>query len=91
MFVYVFQDIRTSGVPYPNVAHNQASAVNNGAGHAVPNMYNHATGGPPFSNNAMMKPPFFGSTDVSNLSPAEVYCQQHEVNATVCTFACFGY
>ncbi|PON80229.1 DEAD-box ATP-dependent RNA helicase [Parasponia andersonii] len=76
------QDMRTSRVPYPNVASNQASAVNNGAGHALHNMYNHATGGPTFSNNAMMKPPYFGPTDVSNLSPAEVYRQQHEVTAT---------
>lgn len=64
--------------------------MNNGAGHAMHSVYNHATGGPPFSNDAMMKPSYFGSPDVSNLSPAEVYRQQHEVTATVCIFAFLG-
>lgn len=50
------------------------------------NMYNHGTGGPLFSNNAMIKPPYLGSTDVSGLSPAEAYRQQHEVTATVGIF-----
>lgn len=75
------QDTRFNG-PYPSVAPGHASALNTGPGHAMHNMYNHGTGGPLFSNNAMIKPPYLGSTDVSGLSPAEAYRQQHEVTAT---------
>ncbi|KAF4360663.1 hypothetical protein G4B88_010658 [Cannabis sativa] len=73
------QDMRNSGAPYPNVAPNQVPPINNGAGHP---MHNHATGGPPLPSNATMKPPFFGNTEVTNFSPAEIYRQQHEVTAS---------
>ncbi|XP_062095036.1 DEAD-box ATP-dependent RNA helicase 46-like [Humulus lupulus] len=73
------QDTRSSGVPYPNVAPNQVPAINNGAGQA---MHSQATGGPPLPNNATMKPPYFGNTEVTNFSPAEIYRQQHEVTAS---------
>ncbi|KAL5541451.1 hypothetical protein UlMin_009161 [Ulmus minor] len=76
------QDMRINGVPYPSAGPGHAGALNSGAGHTMQNMYNEATGGPPLSNNAITKPPFFGSTDLSGLSPAEAYRQQHEVTAT---------
>lgn len=78
--------MRFSG-PYPSVAPGHASALSNESGHAMHNMYNHSTGGPPY---AMMKPPYHGSKDISGLSPVEAYRQQHEVNATVGIFACLG-
>lgn len=66
------------GVPFPSAGAGDF----NSAGHSMPNIYNH---GPPFPNSAVVKPPYVGSTDVCGLSPAEVYRQQHEVTATVCT------
>ena len=79
-----------SSAPYPNATPGHASALNNGAGNAMHNMYSQVAGRPPFSNNAMVKPPYYGSADVSGLSPAEIYRQQHEVTATVCIFAFLG-
>ncbi|KAF3456424.1 hypothetical protein FNV43_RR01074 [Rhamnella rubrinervis] len=76
------QEIRISGVPFPSAATSHANALNSGAGHTIRNTYNHAAGGPQFSNSATMKPPYIGSTDVTTLSPAEVYRQQHELTAT---------
>lgn len=88
--VYIFQEMRISGVPFPSAAPSHTNALNSGGGHTMRNMYNQAAGGPQFSNNATVKPPYIGSTDVTTLSPAEVYRQQHEVTATVCILACVG-
>lgn len=88
--VCIFQDMRVSGVPFSSAAPGHANALNSGPGPSMHNMYNHATGGPQFTSNAISKPPYIGSTDVATLSPAEVYRQQHEVNATVCIFAYMG-
>ena len=63
-----------SGVPFQNAAPSQG----------MHNMYSHATGGPPFSNNALVKPSYVGPTSVPNLSPVQAYLQQYEVTATVC-------
>lgn len=79
--------MRTGGAPPQNVTPAHIGGMNAVAGHPMPTLINHATGGPPFSNNATMKPHHFGlgASDMSNLSAAEVYCQEHEVNATVCS------
>lgn len=83
---YIFQEMPISGVPFPNAVHGHTNALNSGAVHSMGNMYNHAAGGGQFSNGAIVKPPYIGSQDVTTLSPAEVYRQQHEVTATVCIF-----
>lgn len=74
------------GVPVPNVPPGHSVGLNAVAGQAMHNTYSHATGGAGFLNNAMMRPPsmMIGSSDISTLSPADVYRQQHEVTATVC-------
>uniref|UniRef100_A0A2P2K945 DEAD-box ATP-dependent RNA helicase 40-like n=1 Tax=Rhizophora mucronata TaxID=61149 RepID=A0A2P2K945_RHIMU len=77
------QESRMGGVPFKDVTPGYASGFNS-AGHSMNNMYSHAPAGPPFLNNAFVRPPFTGTSDISNLSPAEVYCQEHEVTATVC-------
>lgn len=69
------------GVPFPSAVAGHAGDFHS-AGHSMSNMYNR---GPAFPNSAMVKAPYVASTDVSSLSPAEVYRQQHEVTATVCT------
>ncbi|KAH9684046.1 DEAD-box ATP-dependent RNA helicase 40 [Citrus sinensis] len=60
-------------------APGQATGLNAVAGHAMHGMYSHAGS---FPNNAMMRPTFMGSPGVTDLSPAEVYRQRHEVSAT---------
>lgn len=60
-------------------ASGQATGLNAVAGHAMHGMYSHAGS---FPNNAMMRPTFMGSPGVTDLSPAEVYRQRHEVSAT---------
>jgi hypothetical protein len=82
------QEKRISGVPFHNAMPGRTSGPNAVTGHAVHNIYSHATSGPPFSSNALMRPPYMGSTDVASLSPTEAYRQQHEVTATVCILAC---
>lgn len=69
-----------SGVPFQNTAPSQG----------MHKMYSHATGGPPFSNNALVKPSYVGPTSVPSLSPVQAYRQQHEVTATVCIFVYSG-
>ncbi|KAI9193833.1 hypothetical protein LWI28_000591 [Acer negundo] len=73
------QEVRVGGAPLPNVTPGHPGGVNAVGGNAMHNMYSHTS---PFSNNAMMRPPFVGSSGVPNLSPVEVYRQQHEVTAT---------
>nr|POF03124.1 dead-box atp-dependent rna helicase 40 [Quercus suber] len=75
------QEMRISGAPFQSPKPGHANAVNAVAGHAM-HMHGHAAGGPPFSSNALMRSPFVGSTDVTGLSPVEVYRQQHEVSAS---------
>ncbi|KAJ4834336.1 hypothetical protein Tsubulata_037534 [Turnera subulata] len=69
------QEPRTGGVPFHGGGYESA-------GHAMHNMNSHAPCRPTFPNNAMIRPPFLGSSELANLSPAEVYCQEHEVTAT---------
>ncbi|KAG6731471.1 hypothetical protein I3843_01G123500 [Carya illinoinensis] len=76
------QDKWIGGVPSHNVMPGHTSGPNAITGHAIHNSFAHSTGGPPFSNNALMRPPFLGTTDVSSLTPVEAYRQQHEVTAT---------
>jgi ATP-dependent RNA helicase DDX5/DBP2 len=65
--------------------------IGNGSGVTVNAMSNMFTppiggGGPsPLSSNSFTRPPYGGSSDVTDLSAAELYCQQHEVTASVCT------
>lgn len=75
------QDSRTGSVPFQNVGPGHGGGFN-ADGHPNHNMYSHATSGPPFPNNALMRPSFIETADISNLSPAEVYRQEHEVSAT---------
>ncbi|XP_057986129.1 DEAD-box ATP-dependent RNA helicase 40 isoform X2 [Hevea brasiliensis] len=75
------QESRMGGVTFQNVTTGYAGGFN-AAGHTMHNMYNHAIGGGPFPNNALIRPPFVGTSDVTNLSPAEVYRREHEVTAT---------
>ncbi|KAM7277668.1 hypothetical protein ACFE04_004802 [Oxalis oulophora] len=49
-------------------------------GFAVHNAYNHA--GQPYPTNPMMRPPYSGPSDISNISSVEAYCLEHEVSAT---------
>lgn len=75
-------EMRMGGVPVQNVAPSPAGTLNAVPGHSMHSTYGPA--GPPFSNNALIRPPFIGSSDIpnANLSPAELYRQQHEVTAT---------
>lgn len=77
------QESRMGGVTFQNHTTGYAGGFNP-TGHSMHSMYNHATAGPPFPNNALMRPPFVGTPDITNLSPVEVYRQEHEVTATVC-------
>ncbi|GAV71643.1 DEAD domain-containing protein/Helicase_C domain-containing protein/WW domain-containing protein [Cephalotus follicularis] len=74
------QESMVPGVPPQNLTPGHAGGFNSVAGHAVHNMYTHA--GPPMLNNALMRTPATGYSDIKNLSPVEAYCQQHEVTAT---------
>lgn len=77
-----------SGQPRPNVIPGHGGGFNNIAGHAMHNMYGHA--GPPYSDNALMRPPFAGSADTAYLSTADAYRKQHEVTTTVCISTCLA-
>ncbi|XP_042514250.1 DEAD-box ATP-dependent RNA helicase 40-like [Macadamia integrifolia] len=77
------QENRMDGVPPHNPNPGHPGGLNIVAGHVMPNLYNHAAGVQVFSNSATVRPPrMVGSSDVGNLSPAEVYCRQNEVTAT---------
>ncbi|OVA16705.1 WW domain [Macleaya cordata] len=67
-----------------NVTPIHSGGSNIGASPAVPHMYNHAAGGHTFANTVPTRPPprMLGIPDVTNLSPAEAYCRQHEVTAS---------
>lgn len=78
-----------SGVPFPSAAPGHPSGTNFAAG-PTHNLYSHGSSGPSLSNNALMGPPHIGASDVTNMSPVEVYRQQHEVTATVCISACLS-
>ncbi|XP_030515113.1 DEAD-box ATP-dependent RNA helicase 46 isoform X2 [Rhodamnia argentea] len=74
------QAMTMGNLPFQNIAPGHGAGLHAPPGNVMPNMYNHAMGGP-FANNAP-KSPYGGPSDVSNLTPAEVYRQQHEVTAT---------
>lgn len=71
--------------PPQNVLPGQAAGFNAPPGHMMHNMYGHASGGPPFANPALARPPYMGPMEGPHLTPAEAYRQQHEVTATVST------
>ncbi|CAJ1963083.1 unnamed protein product [Sphenostylis stenocarpa] len=75
------QDMRVGNAPFQNV---MPSGNGGGiAGNSMPSMFIPPMGGPsPLSTNTLMRPPYMGSSDASDLSPAEIYCQQHEITAT---------
>ncbi|KAI3505979.1 hypothetical protein L1887_28332 [Cichorium endivia] len=62
----------------------RAQSEMNPGGPASHNMYGQAMGGPPFMNNAMMRPnpSVMASPDAMNLSSVDVYRQKHDVSAT---------
>ncbi|KAE9594875.1 putative RNA helicase [Lupinus albus] len=73
------QDMRIGNPAFQNVMPGGSGI----AGNAMHNTFTPPIGGPPpVSSNAPIRPPFTGSSDVSGLSQAELYCQQHEVTAT---------
>ncbi|KAL6970190.1 RNA helicase [Sarracenia purpurea var. burkii] len=78
------QDMKMDSTPLQNVTPGIVGGPNAVAGPAMHEIYGHTTGGPTFPNNALMRPPpmIIGSSDANNLSPAEVYCQKHEVTTT---------
>ncbi|CAK9138833.1 unnamed protein product [Ilex paraguariensis] len=63
---------------------NFPGGMNNVTGPAMHSTYGHPTGGQPYATNTLMRPPsaLMGSSDAIHLSPAEVYCKEHEVTAT---------
>ena len=73
------QDMRMSSGPFQNV-------MPSGNGSGIPghpmHMFPPVGGHPPLSSNSLKGPPYMGSTDVTDMTPAEIYCQQHEVTAT---------
>lgn len=79
----------SGGPPFQNATPGRANALNTMPG-PMHNAYSQATGGPPFPNNSLVKPPYAGPTSVTSLSPVEVYRQQHEVTASVCISVCLG-
>ncbi|XVF28143.1 hypothetical protein REPUB_Repub15cG0003900 [Reevesia pubescens] len=73
-------EMRVSGMPPQNAIPDHGGGFNSMAGHAMHNLYGHV--GPPYLDNALMRPLFVGSADTANLSTAEAYRKQHEVIAT---------
>ncbi|KAL5097785.1 hypothetical protein RYX36_002112 [Vicia faba] len=75
------QDMRIGNSPFQNnVPSGNGSGI---TGNAMGNMFTSPIGGPPaLSSNSFTRPPYGGSSDVTDLSPAEIYCRQHEVTAT---------
>ncbi|RDX76804.1 DEAD-box ATP-dependent RNA helicase 40, partial [Mucuna pruriens] len=75
------QDTRIGNTPFQNaMPSGNGSGI---AGNAIHSMFTPPIGGPsPHSTNSLMRPPYMASSDVTDLSPAEIYCQQHEVIAT---------
>ncbi|RDX85872.1 DEAD-box ATP-dependent RNA helicase 40, partial [Mucuna pruriens] len=75
------QDMRTGNAPFQTAMPSvNGSGI---AGNAMHSMFAPPIGGPsPHTTNSLMRPPYIGSSDVTDLSPAEIYCQQHEVIAT---------
>ena len=71
------QEMRMGGDLVLNVPPGHAGGLNVVAGQAMHDMYNHATDGIGFSNNALMGPPsmMIGSYDISTLSIIKVYRQ----------------
>ncbi|XP_038720716.1 DEAD-box ATP-dependent RNA helicase 46 [Tripterygium wilfordii] len=76
------QEMRFGGASFQHVAPGRASELKAFAGHPMHNTNGPAAGAPTFSSHAMIRPPFVGSSDVTNLSPVQLYLQQHEVTAT---------
>lgn len=76
--------MRIGNSPFQNnVPSGNGSGI---TGNAMGNMFTSPIGGPPaLSSNSFTRPPYGGSLDVTDLSPAEIYCRQHEVTASVCT------
>jgi hypothetical protein len=75
--------MRIGNSPFQNnVPSGNGSGI---AGNAMSNMFTPPIGGPSaLSSNSFTRPPYGGSSDVTDLSAAELYCQQHEVTASVC-------
>lgn len=77
------QDMRL-GIPLQNTNPGNAAGLNTVVGHNMQNFVNHAKDGSAYPNNPLIRNPstVHGSSDNTNLSPAEIYRQQHEVTAT---------
>lgn len=73
--------MRIGSSPFQN-AMPGGNGFNGVPGHSMHNTFNPPIGGPPpVVSNSLTRP------HVADLSPAEIYCQQHEVTATVCSFS----
>ncbi|KAL5996561.1 hypothetical protein ACLOJK_026641 [Asimina triloba] len=73
-------EMRMGPMQPQNFAHGHGSGLNMGAGHAIANMYGHPASGQAFADNGSIRSS--PRPDLTNMSPAEVYRQQHEVTAT---------
>lgn len=75
------------GAVHPqNATPGHVPGLNIAAGRPMSDTCNYSPGSQAFSNSAPMRPSprMLDSPDVTNLSPVEVYCRQHEVTASVC-------
>ncbi|KAK4744568.1 hypothetical protein SAY87_010880 [Trapa incisa] len=68
------------GTSFQNVPHGPSGGLNALPEQGVKSMHGHGTGPPPFTNNAPLSP--FAGPPGLHLTPAQAYCQQHEVTAT---------
>ncbi|XP_019425567.1 PREDICTED: DEAD-box ATP-dependent RNA helicase 40-like isoform X2 [Lupinus angustifolius] len=84
------KEMPTTGHHQPDMAQipisgNRKDVMPGGSGisrNSMQNTFTPPMGPPSFSSNAPIRPPYIGSSDVSGLSQAELYCQQHEITAT---------
>lgn len=81
--------IGPGSVPFQNVPRGPGSGLNALTEHGMQSMHGHGSGPPPFTNNAPLRSPFAGPPGL-HLTPAQAYCQQHEVTATVSTLKLFA-
>ncbi|KAM7463193.1 hypothetical protein LguiA_031314 [Lonicera macranthoides] len=77
--------MRMGSLPHQNASPGLSGGLNPVPRPALNGMYSNSSGGPPFPNIAMTRPPSIasGSADaINNLSAVEVYYQKHEITAT---------
>lgn len=81
-----YQEMRMGGLPHQNASPGLSGGLNPVPGPALNGICSNSSGGPPFPNIAMTRPPSIASgyaDAINNLSAVEVYYQKHEITATV--------